>query len=311
MSIPDFQPLSPVSHDGLKPKPITTDKGGVRVLPPYSDASKEEVDLNANSEVMHEALEHAPHADLHKEVSSTNTRLKSAAKAFGTSIMNGFGRSGAFIAGTIVAAVTKVTTFSSCLGTGAASGLIMIPTAAYKHMELDKIRIDSINESISSKKAEYTALELKMDSDKNKMGEVHFPEALEAKLMKGKNTLNRLQKEITSLEVSKEKILEKMEKRKSSEWNTTAGQIRIFHHAGMASARAMEPVSKKLFTYALGGPNEKLNQLNKKTDEVLGKGGLGIGIATGNSVVVTGLGIGAILGSVVGVVGLVAAAGKR
>jgi len=135
MGLQDFQPLSSVSHvkghEGLNPKSAAK-KIGVRVLPPYPDASKKEADLNANSRLMHEALEHAPHAKLHQEVSSTNSRLKSAAKALGTSIMHGFGRSGAFIAGTIVAAITKVIAFSSCLTTGGVSGLIMIPAAGIK-----------------------------------------------------------------------------------------------------------------------------------------------------------------------------------
>jgi hypothetical protein len=188
----------------------------------------------------------------------------------------------------------------------------MIPAAGIKALKWDQLNLEDLDRSIADKKESITNLELAMATEEGKMGDVSFPEALQEKIMKAQGRKSKLQKEIASAEVKKEKLLEKMEQKKTSEWNTAAGKIRIFHHAGMNSARLLEPVSDKLIAYALGKPNEKLNRLNKKTDEVLGKKGTGIGVATGTVISATGLGIAGIVGVVLGsIVAIGSGAAKR
>jgi hypothetical protein len=286
----------------IHPHPPAKASLGIKVLPPYTDSSHQEVNLEINERALDEALAHAPHAELHREVSSANHQLRSMAKTVGNSIVHGLGRSGAFIAGMTVAAATKVITFSSCLATGGVSGLIMIPAAGIKAMKMDERSLKQLEQRIEYIKADITRLEIDMAKDKSNVDDVSFPEALKEKMEKAQNYKKKLQKEIASTEVKKEKLLKKMEKKKTSEWNTTAGKIRIFHHAGMKSARLLEPVSDKLIAYALGKPNEKLNRLNTKADEVLGKSGTGIGVATGSVITTAGLSIGAIVGSFLGCV---------
>lgn len=285
---------------------------GVEILPPYGDSSHQEVNLEINERALDEALAHAPHAELHREVLSANHQLKSTAKAVGNSILHSFGRPGAFIAGMTVAAATKVITFSSCLATGGASGLIMIPAAGIKAMKINEHTLQELEQRIEYIKAQITQLEVDMAKDESKVDEVSFPEVLEEKMKKAEDYKNKLEKKIESAEVKKEKLLAKMELKKTSEWNTTAGKIRIFHNAGMKSARLLEPVSDKLIAYALGKPNEKLNRLNAKVDDVLGKKGTAIGVATGSVISATGLGIAGVVGAVLGsIVAIGAGAANR
>lgn len=284
---------------------------GVEALPPYGDDSHQ-INLEINERALDEALAHAPHAELHREVSSANHQLRSMAKTVGNSIVQGLGRSGAFIAGMTVAAATKVIAFSSCLATGGLSGLIIIPAAGIKALKMDEDNLKDLDKSIADKKESMTNLELNIAAQESKMGDVTFPEALQEKITKMQRRKSKLQKEIGLAEVKREKLLEKIEQKKTSPWNTTADKMLVFHHAGMKSARLLEPVSDKLIAYALGKPNEKLNRLNAKVDDVLGKKGTAIGVATGTVISATGLGIAGIVGAVLGsIVAIGAGAANR
>lgn len=290
---PDFSPIGNVG--GLSQQAqVPTQTGETPVLPPYPDSSHP-IDFDANISQLADAVNQTQYKTPHKEVTVAISDITAPVKSTSASIAKGFGRSGAFIAGLAVAAVTKVVTFSSCLAAGGTIGLIAIPVSMYKFWtRLDEGHMKRCDKEIVTLEARLKAVELNLDKMKSRIEQAPRPELLKRSIKASKKGKKGVEKQLIEANKRKQKLIQGMEKqaiRDKADWGSAKGRIRLFHQAGMASAQFLEPLSTKLFEYALGKPNPKLKALNEKVDAALGKGGTALGVGAGGAITTTGIGI--------------------